>query len=119
MIASSSLNPIVALMDSWNAASTAKVNGPYFAGTLNGIKVYISPAIGVNEFVLGFNGGDMITSAAVYAPYMMIVPTQLLGFADGAMSQGFSTLYDLQMLNKDLLVKGKVVDENITVEISA
>lgn len=118
MIASSSVKPILALMDAWQAASTAKVNGPYFAGTLNGIKVYISPAIAAGEFVLGFNGGDMITSAAVYAPYMMIVPTQLLGFADGAMSQGFSTLYDLQMLNPALLVKGKVVDEEITIQIS-
>jgi hypothetical protein len=41
---------------------------------------------------------------------MAIVPTQLLGFADGGMSQGFSTLYDLKLLNKDLLVAGTVVD---------
>lgn len=39
-----------------------------------------------------------------------IVPTQLLGYADGGMSQGFSTLYDLRMLNKDLLVSGVVSD---------
>ena len=32
MIASSSIKPILALMDAWQAASTAKVNGPYFAG---------------------------------------------------------------------------------------
>ena len=50
----------------------------------------------------------MMSSAAVYAPYMAIVPTQLLGFADGGMSQGWSTLYDLKMLNKDLLVAGKI-----------
>ena len=36
---------------------------------------------------------------------MAIVPTQLLGFADGGMSQGWSTLYDLKMLNKALVVK--------------
>ena len=30
---------------------------------------------------------------------MAIVPTQLLGFADGAMSQGFSTMYDMKLLN--------------------
>lgn len=40
---------------------------------------------------------------------MAIVPTQLLGFADGGMSQGFSTMYDLQMLNDRLLVAGEVV----------
>lgn len=40
---------------------------------------------------------------------MPVVPTQLLGQADGGMSQGWSTLYALEMLNKDLLVAGKVV----------
>ena len=108
MIASSSVKPILTLMEGWKAASTAKINGPYFAGELNGIKVFVSPAIAAGKFVLGYNGGDMLTSAAVYAPYMAIVPTQLLGFADGAMSQGFSTLYDLKMLNAALLVAGEV-----------
>lgn len=109
MIAASNLKPIFVLMDGFKAASTAKINGPYYAGELNGLKVYISPAMKPGQFVLGYNGGDMVTSAAVYAPYMAIVPTQLLGFADGGMSQGFSTLYDLKLLNKRLLVKGEVV----------
>lgn len=41
---------------------------------------------------------------------MAIVPTQLLGYADGGMSQGFSTLYDCKILNKLLLVKGKITE---------
>ena len=97
------------MMEGWKAASTSKINGPYFAGELNGIKVYVSPALKPGRFVLGFNGDDMVTSAAVYAPYMAIVPTQLLGFADGSMSQGFSTLYDLKPLNDRLLVAGEVI----------
>ena len=39
---------------------------------------------------------------------MAVIPTQLLGYADGGMSQGFSTMYDLKMLNKDLLVAGRI-----------
>lgn len=39
---------------------------------------------------------------------MAVVPTQLLGYADGGMSQGFSTMYDLKLLNKDLLVAGRI-----------
>ena len=39
---------------------------------------------------------------------MPVVPTQLLGYADGAVSQGFSTMYDLKVLNANLLVSGKV-----------
>lgn len=110
MLIASNIKPVLSMMEGWKAANTAKMNGPYYAGELNGIKVYVSPAIKAGKFVLGYNGGDMITSAAVYAPYMAIVPTQLLGFADGAMSQGFSTLYDLKLLNDALLVAGEVVD---------
>ena len=40
----------------------------------------------------------------------MVVPTQALGFADGGMSQGFSTVYDLKLLNKDLLIAGEITD---------
>ena len=39
---------------------------------------------------------------------MAIVPTQLLGYADGGMSQGWSTLYDLKILNKNLLIAGRI-----------
>jgi hypothetical protein len=98
-------------MRGWKAANTGKINGPYFAGTLNGIKVFVSPKLPAGKFFLGFNGDDLATSAAIYAPYMAIVPTQLLGFADGGMSQGWSTLYDLKLLNACLLVAGEIVDE--------
>ena len=42
---------------------------------------------------------------------MAIVPTQLLGYGDGGMSQGWSTLYALELLNKDLLIAGTVINE--------
>ena len=92
--------------------------GPYYAGTLDGVKVFVSPVFEPGTYVAGFNGDDMVTSAAVFAPYMAIVPTQLLGFADGSMSQGFSTLYDLKMLNKSLIVKGKVVEKPQDIHIA-
>ena len=110
MIIASNVKPVIALVPGWKEALRGKINGPYFAGTLNGLKVYVTPSIAPGKFVCGFNGDELNTSAAVYAPYMAIVPTQLLGFADGGMSQGFSTLYDLKLLNKDLLIAGTVVD---------
>ena len=98
MIAGTNLVPILPYLKGWKAASVANVNGPYFAGTLDGLKVYVSPAMAPDEYVFGVNGSDLQTSAAVYAPYMPIVPTQLLGFADGTMTQGFSTMYDMKLL---------------------
>ena len=79
------------------------------AGTLDGLKVYVTPNIETGKFVVGVNAGDFMSSTAVYAPYLPIIPTQLLMHADGAASQGYSTLHDLRILNADLLVAGKVL----------
>lgn len=108
VICASNLLPVLSVVKSWHAAPAGQINGPYFAGTINGLKVFVTPNIEAGKFVVGCNGNDMMSSAAVYAPYMAIVPTQLLGYADGGMSQGWSTLYDLKMLNKSLLVAGRV-----------
>lgn len=116
MVVGANVLTVLPYAKGWTAAPASTVNGPYFAGTLDGMKVYCSPSIDDNRFFFGVNGSDLQTSAAVYAPYMAIVPTQLLGFADGAMSQGFSTMYDMKLLStyekanhtySHLLVAGK------------
>lgn len=108
MLIASNILPILAFVPNFKAANVGQMNGPYFAGTLNGLKVFVTPNITPGKFVLGCNGSDMYTSAAVYAPYMPIVPTQLIQYSDGLTSEGFSTLYDLKLLNKDLLIAGTV-----------
>jgi hypothetical protein len=108
MIIASDILPILTFMRGFSAAPAGQINGPYFAGTLNGLKVFVSPAIAAGRFLLGVNGDDMMSSVAVYAPYMAIVPTQLLQYADGGTSQGWSTMYDLVKLNGNLIVAGSV-----------
>jgi hypothetical protein len=99
MVVGANILTILPYVKGWSAAPASTVNGPYYAGTVDGLKVYVSPSIGENEFFFGVNGSDLQTAAAVYAPYMAVVPTQLLGFADGGQSQGFSTMYDMKLLN--------------------
>ena len=121
MLIAANILPILGFVRTWTPAPVAQVNGPYFAGTVDGIKVFVSPAIADDKFVLGVNGSDMMTSAAVYAPYMPIVPTQLLQYADGGTSQGFSTMYDLKLLSTDadgnspLLIAGAITNEPVVV----
>lgn len=88
----------------FTASSVTAVAGPYQAGTYGGMKVFVSPLLD-KEMILGVNGVDGKTSVGIYAPYLPIVPTQLLGFADGTMSQGFSAMYDMKILNANLLAK--------------
>jgi hypothetical protein len=108
ILIASNLLPILAFVPGFKHANTSSINGPYLAGNVNGLSVYVTPNIEAGRFVIGVNGSDMQSSAAVYAPYMPCVPTQLLQFADGANSQGFSCLYDLKPLNPSLVVSGRV-----------
>jgi hypothetical protein len=119
MIIASDVLPILTFMKGFSAAPTGQINGPYFAGTLNGLKVYVSPAIKKGRFLLGVNGDDMMSSVAVYAPYMAIVPTQLMQYNDGLTTQGWSTMYDLKVLNSDLIVAGEVTGEIFGVNFGA
>lgn len=112
MIIASDILPVLNLVNGFDAAPVTQVNGPYFAGTFGPLKVYVSPAIAAGRFLVGVKGEDELSSVAVFAPYMPIVPTQLLGYADGGMSQGFSSLYDAKVLNPDLVVAGGVTGTN-------
>lgn len=108
MVIAADVLPVISMIGSFQAASTGKINGPYFAGTVGGLKVFVHPGMASGHYVIGVNNNELQATAAVFAPYMPIVPTQLLGYADGAMSQGFSTLYDMKILNPLLLVQGRV-----------
>lgn len=110
MVIGSGVLPVLKFVNGFSAVKTAKMNGPYKVGTIDGLDVYVSPSIERNEFFMGLNGSDMMSSAGVYAPYMAIVPTQLLGTPDGALAQGFSTWYAKALLNENLLVAGKIAD---------
>ena len=109
MLVASNVMPVIQFVPGFQAASVSDINGPYFAGTLAGLKVFVTPNIDPGKFVLGVNQGAMQAAAGIYAPYMPVVPTQLLGFADGGMSQGWSTMYDAKILNADLLIAGEIV----------
>ena len=68
MIIAPNVLPVLTLIKAFKAAPAGQVNGPYFAGTLNGLKVFVTPNIDDGVYVLGCNGNDMMSSAAVYAP---------------------------------------------------
>lgn len=109
MLVSPDVMPILTFVKGFNASNNTVANGPYVAGTVAGMKVIVSPML-TRACYLGVLGADGKTAVGVYAPYMPIVPTQLLGFADGRMSQGFSTLYDMQIINPLLLSKISITE---------
>lgn len=110
MVVASDIMPVLSFVPGFQAANVSEINGPYFAGNIAGLKVFVSPMLARGEFFLGVNHGAMQASAGVYAPYMPVVPTQLLEMPDGLNEQGWATMYDAKILNADLLIAGKMVD---------
>ena len=108
MVIASDILPVLKFVNGFSAVKNAKMNGPYKVGEIDGMDVYVSPLLKSGDFFLGLNGSDMMSSAGVYAPYMAIVPTALLSTPDGGMAQGFSTWYAKALLNKNLLVAGRI-----------
>lgn len=112
MVCAADVVPVLKFVNGFSAVKSAKMNGPYKIGEIDGLGVYVSPRLADGEFFFGLNGSDLMSSAGVYAPYMAIVPTQLLGTPDGGLRQGFSTWYAKALLNKNLLIAGKIVTED-------
>lgn len=113
MVIAADVLPVLKFVQGFTGNKVNKMNGPYKVGTIDSLDVYVSPRLDNGAFFFGLNGSDMMSSAGVYAPYMAIVPTQLLGTPDGGLAQGFSTWYAKALLNKNLLVAGKIVDTSI------
>lgn len=70
MVVASDVMPVLQFVPGFQPANVSDVNGPYFAGTLAGLKIFVTPNIGAGQFFLGVNQGAMQASAGVYAPYM-------------------------------------------------
>lgn len=111
MVIAPDVMQVLRFINGFNAIKKPKMNGPYKVGEFDdGMGVYVTPQLGAGEFFIGLNGSDMMSSAGVYAPYMAIVPTMLLGTPDGGLMQGFSTWYAKAILNGNLLIAGKITD---------
>lgn len=104
MVIASDILPIISLCKSFVAAPVTNISGPYMAGTFGGIKVFVSPAVGQNKAILGYKGNGLEAAPAVLGTFMPIVPTQLIQSPDGGSAQGFSSLVDIQPLNRALVV---------------
>lgn len=109
MVIASNVLPVLRFINGFTPVKNTKMHGPYKVGELDGMNVYVSPMLPAGKWFVGLNGSDMMSSAGVYAPYMAIVPTQLLGTPDGSLAQGFSTWYAKAILNENLVVSGEIV----------
>ena len=118
MVCAYSVLQVLNYLDGFTAAPFKNnIAGPFFAGTYQDLKIYVSPRMARDKFVLGLHDGEFNTSAAVYGTFMAIMPTQLLQLPDFTNVQGFATGYDLKLLNKCLLIAGTITRNPDTVTL--
>ena len=70
MLIASDILPVLSLINGFSAASTQDVNGPFYAGAIAGLKVFVSPDIEDGNYVLGVANPIQKGTAALFAPYM-------------------------------------------------
>lgn len=116
VILSNDAETYLSVIDAYKPSEGSKKSGAYFAGKIKNLSIYVSPLLEDDEVIVGYNSGNLLEATpAVLGIYMPISPTQLIQTPDGGFAQGFQTAYDIKMLNPDLLVKGKIVDEDYVV----
>ena len=65
MICARNVIEVLSFINGWKPATVSTVAGPYFAGSVNGIKVYVSPQLHNGEYIIACKGNDMATAPAV------------------------------------------------------
>ena len=101
---------VLQVMRNFDSANDLTSVGPHYIGSLPGIRCYVNPWYGENEFVLGYKGPNLIDAGYVYAPYMPILTTGMVTLADDfAGREGWATTYGKKAINPRLYIKGRVV----------
>lgn len=119
MVCAYSVLQVLSYLDGFKPAPFKNnIAGPFYAGTYQDLKIYVSPRMTRDTFVLGLHDGEFNTSAAVYGTFMAIMPTQLLQLPDFTNVQGFATGYDLKLLNSCLLIAGTITRNQDVINVS-
>lgn len=101
---------VLQVMRNFDASEDMTAVGPHYIGSLPGIKCYVNPNYGENEFVLGYKGPNLIDAGYVYCPYMPILTTGMVTLPDDfASREGWATTYGKKAVNPRLYMKGRIV----------
>lgn len=83
--------------------------GPVIVGKLDNYTVVFDPDYPVDEWVMGFKGGNYLQANFIYAPYMPFFTSEIvwLNFFEG--QQGTGTAFGAKMIRPAGYTKGKIL----------
>ena len=97
--------------DAFKGSNATDLKGPYMAGTFSTYKVFVSPDLDPNAYVLGYKGDTLLDAGYVYAPYMPIVSTQAVQLEDMMSRKGWSTMYATRLVNRKMYIRGQIISK--------
>lgn len=110
IVCGTNVSAVIEVMRNFDGTGADNSVGPHFIGTLGGkYKVYVAPLIDEDTFVMGYKGSNFLETGYIYAPYQLILTTDLLMPADFKGQQGYATCYGKKMVNSKMYLRGKIV----------
>jgi hypothetical protein len=90
---------VLKTMEGFNAAAVTDTAGPHIFGTFQEFTCIFIPDFPRDLAVTGYKGSSILQAGYVFATYMPVTSTQVVGLADFSMQQGFATSYAKRMTN--------------------
>ena len=109
LIAGSNAVEYISMINGFQAANHDNAVGPYKAGTLDGMDVFVAPDYDPNQWVLATKSDDIRRCSALFGEYMPLTATDPITLGDASAQQGYATMYGMKVVNSASLVSGKIL----------
>jgi len=110
LIVGTSAAAFIKMIDGFQSAGTSDNVGPFKLGKLDEYDIFVDPNLDSNKWVMTCKDDqDFRRTAALYGEYLPIGSTDAIGLADLSVQQGYYSMYDLRIINPDLIVSGKIL----------
>ena len=111
LITGTSASTFFGMLDGFQAADIDDTVGPYKYGKINEFEIFVDPNMDTNKWVMTARNEDIRKCAGIFAEYMPIVSTDAIGLANASVQQGYASMYDIKIVNPDLVVSGKILGQ--------
>ena len=90
------------------------MQGVTYIGDLSDKRIFADPHYPVNEWLMGFKGGDFMTTGYVLAEYQKLYTTPDIMLPDFLHQRGFATSYAKKLINAKMFARGTVANSPVS-----
>lgn len=109
LVVGSNVAEYMLMINGFQADNNSDTVGPYKLGTLDQFAVYVNPDYDPNLWVMSAKSEDLRRNSAIFGEYMPLTATDPIGLADMSVQTGMAAMYDLQIVNPETIVSGKIL----------